>query len=170
QFGNTASGFTGNVTVAIGNNAGGGTLSGTTTQAAVSGVATFGTLNIDKTGTGYTLTASSTGLAATTSTGFAVTAAAATRLVFTVQPGNTAAGSAITPAVQVTARDAFGNTATGFTGSVTVAIGTNPAGGALSGTLTVAATAGIATFSNLSIDKSGTGYTLTAAATGVTGQ
>src|SRR5207245_4923005 len=98
------------------------------------------------------------------------TPASAASRVCTVQPVATTAGNAITPAVQVTARDAFGNTATGFTGSVTVAIGTNPAGGALSGTLTVAATAGIATFSNLSIDKSGTGYTLTAAATGVTGQ
>src|SRR5207253_2370474 len=166
QFGNTASGFTGNVTVAIGNNAGGGTLSGTTTQAAVSGVATFGTLNIDKTGTGYTLTASSTGLAATTSTGFAVTAAAATRLVFTVQPGNTAAGSAITPAVQVTAQDNLGNTVTTFTGTVTIAIGNNVGGGSLSGTVSRAAVAGVAGFPGLSVDKAGVGYTLSATASG----
>ena len=33
----------------------------------------------------------------------------------------------------------------------------------------MAATSGVARFSNLSIDKAGTGYTLTAAATGLTG-
>ena len=41
-----------------------------------------------------------------------------------------------------------------------MAIGTNPGGGTLSGTTTVAAVAGVATFSNLSINKAGTGYTL----------
>src|SRR5690349_12382563 len=165
-FGNVATGFTGNVSVAIGNNAGGGTLSGTTTQAAVAGVATFGTLSIDKTGTGYTLTASGTGLGTATSAGFAVTPAAATRLVFTVQPGNTVAGAAITPALQVTAQDNLGNTVTTFTGTVTVTIGNNPGGGSLSGTVARAAVGGVVSFPGLSIDKVGTGYTLSASATG----
>src|SRR5437879_11360420 len=52
--------------------------------------------------------------------------------------------------------------ASGFTGNITVAIGTNPSSGTLSGTKTVAAVAGGASFSGLSIDKGGTGYTLTA--------
>jgi Tol biopolymer transport system component len=43
-----------------------------------------------------------------------------------------------------------------------VAIGTNPSGGTLSGTTMIIAVAGVATFSNLSIDKAGTGYTLQA--------
>jgi len=38
-----------------------------------------------------------------------------------------------------------------------------PGGGTLSGTTTLSAVSGVATFSNLSIDKSGAGYTLTAA-------
>ena len=46
----------------------------------------------------------------------------------------------ITPAVQVTAQDSLGNVATGFAGTVTVAIATNPGGGTLSGTAAVAAT------------------------------
>ena len=54
------------------------------------------------------------------------------------------AGSAITPAVQVTARDRIGTTTTTFTGSVTIAIGTNPPGGTLSGSATVAAVATVA--------------------------
>src|SRR5437867_310154 len=93
----------------------------------------------------------------------------ATRLLFTIQPTSTVAGLPITPAVQVTAHDARGNPAAGFTGTVTVALGTNPAGGTLSGSTTVAAVAGIATFPALRVDKSGSGYALTATASGLSG-
>ncbi len=160
-LGNTNPTFTSNVTVAIGTNPGAGILSGTTTVAAVGGVATFSTLSIDKAGAGYTLTASSGALTAGTSAAFAISAGAATKLTFTVQPVTTVAGQAITPAVQVSAQDALGNTDVTFTGPVTVAIETNPASGSLAGTVTVGAVAGVATFSNLSIDKAGIGYTLT---------
>src|SRR5256885_1876306 len=97
----------------------------------VAGVATFSGLSIDKAGTGYTLTA--TGAGSTTSTTFNITAGTATQLVFNVQPSTTTAGTAITPAVEVTAQDGNGNTATGFTGNITVAIGTNPSSGTLTG-------------------------------------
>src|SRR5207253_2237499 len=166
-LGNTDPTFTGNVTVALGANPGGGALSGTTTVTAVSGVATLANLSVNKVGTGYTLTAAATGLPTATSTAFNVTVGAAAQLVFSVQPSNATAGVAIAPAVRVTAQDAQGNTATQFTGSVTVALGANPGGGALSGTATVAAVAGVATFSDLSVTKSAPGYTLTAAATGL---
>ena len=86
---------------------------------------------------------------------------------FTVQPGNTAAGATITPAVQVTTRDPSGNTVTGFTGTVTIGIETNPAGGRLSGTRALVAVAGVATFSDLSIDRPGAGYTLRAISGGL---
>src|SRR5207244_13450381 len=91
------------------------------------------------------------------------------RLVLTVLPTTTVAGATIPPALQEKAQDAHGNTPTAFSGSVTVAIGINPGGGALSGTSSVAAAGGIATFSGLSINKTGTGYTLTAGASGVGG-
>ena len=55
------------------------------------------------------------------------------------------------------------------TNAVTMAIGTNPSSGTLAGTLTVNAVAGVATFSNLSINAAGSGYTLAASATGLTG-
>src|SRR5207302_642971 len=168
-LGNADPAFTGNVTVALGANPSGGTLSGTATVAAGSGVATFPGLSIDKSGVGYTLTAAASGLAPGTSVTFNVTEGAATQLVFTVQPSNATAGLAITPAVRVTAQDPLGNTATGFTGTVTVAIGTNPGGGTLAGTASVAAVAGVATFSDLSINKPGTGYRLRASSTGLTG-
>src|SRR5207249_12121195 len=90
-------------------------------------------------------------------------------LVFAVQPGNTTAGSAVAPAVQIAAQDAQGNTDPTFTGNVTVAIATNPGGGTLSGTTTVAAVNGIAAFSTLTINRTGTGYTLAASASGLTG-
>src|SRR5207249_239489 len=160
--GNTATGFSGNVTMALGANPGSGTLAGTTTVAAASGVATFANLSINQAGTEYTLTAAASGPTSATSNPFTVSAAAATQLAFTVQPTNGAAGAALTPAVQVTARDAQGNVATDFTGTVTVALGVNPGSATLSGTISVAAVSGVATFSSLSIDKVGTGYTLTA--------
>src|SRR3989449_260706 len=93
----------------------------------------------------------------------------AAKVVFTVPPRNAAAGAAITPAVQVAVQDAQGNTVTTATTSITVAIGNNPASGALSGTTTVAAVNGVATFSTLSINALGIGYTLTASATGLMG-
>src|ERR1051325_11425578 len=109
--------FTGLVTVVIGDNPGGGTLSGTTSATAVRGLATFPNLTIDKVATGYTLTFSSAGLLGVTSLTFTIPPAAASQLVFTVQPTTTVAGDTITPAVEVTARDAFGNVATGFAGA-----------------------------------------------------
>src|SRR5439155_969689 len=55
-------------------------------------------------------------------------AVAVTQPAFTIQPSNTSAGSVISPAVQVTAQDAIGNTVTSFNGAVTIAIGVNPVG------------------------------------------
>ena len=160
---------TASVTMAIGTNPGGGTLGGTTSVNAVNGVATFGNLSINKTGTGYTLAASSTGLTGATSNAFNITPGAASKVVFSQQPTNTQAGSSITPAVTVQVEDANNNLVTTSTASITVAIGTNPGSGTPSGTLTQSAVNGIATFGNLSINKTGTGYTLTANSTGLTG-
>jgi len=167
--GNLVTSFTGLVTVAIAANPGGGTLSGTTTVAAVGGLATFSDLSIDKVGTGYTLSFSADGLLGVTSATFNITPAAASRLVFTVQPTSTAAAATITPAVEVTAWDTFGNVATGFAGNVTLAIGSNPGRGTLGGTASVAAVAGVATFASLSINNAGVGYTLVAGAGGLAG-
>ncbi len=168
-LGNLATGFSGNVTVAISSGTGtpGATLGGTITVPAASGVATFSGLTIDKAGTGYTLAATASGVSAATTSAFDIMVGAATKLVFSTQPGNTVAGVALGP-VSVTAQDAAGNTVPGFTGNVAVAIATNPSTGTLSGLATVAATAGIATFGSLSIDKSGAGYTLAATASGLT--
>src|SRR5512143_575050 len=168
SLGNTFTTFTGDVTLAIEVNPGGGTLSGSVTVPAVLGVATFPDLTIDRSGSGYTLAATAAGAASGASASFDVTAGAAAQLAFIVQPSSPFQGSAIAPAVQVSARDAFGNTATGFGGSVTIALGANPSSGTLSGTTTTAAVAGLATFPDLRIDSAGTGYTLVASAGGLT--
>jgi hypothetical protein len=172
-FNNTATSFGSAVTVAItgGTGKAGAALSGPPTRTATSGVATFAGLSIDSVGTGYTLSATATGLVgAFASASFNITPNVATQLVFTAQPSNRTAGVAIAPAVVVTARDFKGNTATGFTGSVAIAIGTNAGpGGVLSGTASLNATAGVANFSTLSINKSGIGYTLTASSGILTG-
>jgi hypothetical protein len=97
---------------------------------------------------------------------------AATRLVFTVQPSTTLPFMSIRPALQVTAQDDLGNPVGAFTGPVTIAIGRNGGmlmPGTLSGARTVAAVNGVATFSDLSIDQIGNGYTLTVTAAGVSG-
>src|SRR5439155_3941519 len=76
---------------------------------------------------------------------------------------------ALSISVRVTARDASGNTVTSYTGLITVALGANPSGGTLAGTTSVNAVSGVATFSTLSINNAGTGYTLVASASGLTG-
>ena len=167
--GNPVNTATNSITIAIGTNPSSGTLGGTLTAAAVNGVATFSTLNINNAGSGYTLTAGASGLTGATSTAFNVTAGAAKALVFSAQPTNVAAGSAILPAVTVSIHDTLGNLVTTANNTVTVAIGTNPSGGTLGGTLAVAAVNGVATFSTLNINKAGAGYTLTANAATLTG-
>jgi hypothetical protein len=159
--GNVVTGTPTQVTLSL-TNAPGATLSGTTTATTVNGVATFTGLSVDRAGSGYTLQANATGLPSATSPAFGVVAGAPTALVFTTQPGNTTAGAAIAPAVSVAVRDANGNTVTSSSMSITLALGTNPSGGTLSGTRTVSADNGVATFADLSIDKAGTGYTLRA--------
>ena len=97
-----------------------------------------------------------------------VNAAAEASLAFQTQPTDTAPGQPITPAVTVEVQDDFGNVVTTSTASITLAIGTNPGGGTLGGTLTQSSVNGMATFDDLSIDLSGNGYTLVASSTGLT--
>ncbi|HSM16990.1 MAG TPA: Ig-like domain-containing protein, partial [Gemmatimonadales bacterium] len=157
SLGNRIGGDTTTVSLALGSNPGGGTLSGTTSVAAVDGVARFPGLTLNKAGTGYTLVATAPGVN-TTSAVFAVSHGAAVGFDFVVQPASTQVGGLITPVVRVI--DAFGNTVTTTNEAIDIRIGTNPAGGVLSGTTTVAAVQGVATYTDLSIDQVGSGYTL----------
>ncbi len=139
------------------------TVSGPTATTGPSGAATFSGLGISGPTGSYTLSfADSSGVTPVTSGTITLGAGPTSRLVFTVQPEDATAGAVITPAVKVTAQDASGNTATSFTGSVSVAIGTNPSGGTLLATTPKTAVSGVASFDDLRVNKAGTGYTLTA--------
>jgi hypothetical protein len=158
----TASGYTGNVTVSLGVNPSLATLAGTLTQPSVAGVATFNDLTLNRSGIGFTLVA--TGAAQGGVTPRPVTSRPfniPTQLVFTTQPTSVAAPDDILPLFVVTARDSAGNTDTSYNGEVTVSLYTGAALGILSGIFTRNAISGVANFSGLSIDETGT-YSLRA--------
>src|SRR5207248_5464397 len=71
------------------------------------------------------------------------------------------------PAVTVQVQDQFGSL-TSSTASVGIAILANPGSGTLTGTTPKNAVSGTTTFSDLSINKGGAGYTLQATSTGLT--
>jgi large repetitive protein len=160
SIGNVVTGSTAAVTLSSTPTGVGGTL----TVNAINGVATFSTLSFITPGP-YTLTAASAGLTGATSNSFTISAGSGNKLVITAQPpANGTAGQALTPtpALVVQIQDSIGNVVTGSTAAVT--INSTPAG--VSGTLTVNAINGVATFSNLVFSTAGT-YTLTAASPGL---
>jgi YVTN family beta-propeller protein len=109
-----------------------------------------------------TITATASGISGTAS--LTVTQVAK-QLTYTVHPSTVAAGTAIAPAVAVAASDSLGSVVQSFSGDITIAIGTNPGSGVLSGTLTQSTVLGVATFPDLAIDQPGSGYTLVATGT-----
>lgn len=142
------------VTAAIAS--GTGTLVGTRTVNAVSGVASFTNLRIDGTGP-HTLTFTATGLTAATSSSFTVTQTVVA-LVVQTPPGGATSGRAFTIQPVVRIADNAGLTVAGSTLPVTARI--TSGSGTLVGTTTVNAANGVATFTDLRIDGSGA-YTLT---------
>lgn len=89
-------------------------------------------------------------------------------LVFVAEPSTAHVDAFITPAIQVAVEDTLGVVDTTVTGGVTLTLSTNPTAAVLSGTTTVTFTAGVATFSDLTINLAGTGYVLSAASAGLT--
>src|SRR5262249_36090218 len=150
--------YTGNVTIAMASNPGNATLGGTLTLGLVGGVATFSGLSITTAAAGYTIGATD-GTFSTNTAAFKVKAAVGTQLVMIAQPPSTVGvgqGFGLTVAVE----DKYGNIVTSFGGTLTVALASNPGGATLGGTLTVAIVNGEATFSGLTLNKPGNGYTL----------
>jgi hypothetical protein len=169
QQGQVDTSINSSVTLAIGNNPGAGALSGTVVVSAVNGIASFSGLGINNVGSGYTLTASASGVSALTSAAFNISAGTPTKLAFTIQPASAQSGASL-GGIAVAVEDAAGNVVTSSSASITLAIANNAGpGGNLSGTLTVSASSGIATFPGLNIDIAGTGYTLGATASSLTG-
>jgi hypothetical protein len=147
-----------------------GTLGGTLTVSAVSGVARFTDLRITGTGA-HTLSFTSAGIPSVSSSSFVVAAAAppppaaATQLAVTRQPAGAVDGAAFTTQPLVQVRDAAGVVVAGASAAVTASIASGP--GTLGGTLTVTAVNGVATFTDLRITGTGA-HTLRFSATGLT--
>jgi hypothetical protein len=156
-YNNTQTSFGGTVT--YGGTAGVTGTSGTFTGGGLSGVSLTPTVA----GSSLTVTATGDGKSGT-ATITTVNSGPADKLVFTTQPGNGAGGAAFSTQPVVTLQDQFGNTVTGTSQNVTLAIQNNPGSATLSGTTTVAVntSTGVATFIGLSINMGGNGYTLTA--------
>jgi hypothetical protein len=88
-------------------------------------------------------------------------------LFFQIQPPDTVVAS-VAFETRVAVRDTvLGIIDTTATGAVTIALGSAPAGGQLSGTLSIVLVSGVAIFSDLALTPSGS-YTLKASSTGLT--
>jgi hypothetical protein len=142
-----------------------GTLSGTTTVAATAGLAQFTDLVIDGTGP-HTLRFTSGVLASVTTPPVTIDAAPGVpvQLAVTAQPSGAVTDVAFTVQPTVEIRDGLNARVNGATGAVTASIASGS--GTLSGTTTVSAANGIATFTDLSISGIGA-HTLTFTASGL---
>jgi streptogramin lyase len=165
--GNLITSFNGTVTVGLASNPGGTTLGGTVTAASSGGVATFSGLTLTTAASGYTIYVSGGGPIPTTTSPIAVSPAAAAQLVITQQPPSRVQVN--TPfSMQASIEDAYGNVVTTASGTVNVAFANNPTRATLGGTLSVTASAGVASFTNLTVNKVGSGYTLRVSSSGLT--
>lgn len=91
----------------------------------------------------------------------------ATRLAFQVQPVAAVRDTAIPAAITVAVLDQNDDVLTSATNLITVALDRNPGSATLTGTTSAAAVNGVATFTDLKLDATGTGYTLLANAPGL---
>ncbi len=130
------------------------------------GTATFSGLQVSTVAGQYTMTASD-GTNTSPQTGFSVLPGDPATLTFVTPPTDTLVNDCINNlgcgsngAVQVEVKDSQGNDVADGT-SVTVSIGTNPPGsGTITGTLTGQTFNSVASFSNLKIDTTSSGYTV----------
>jgi virginiamycin B lyase len=165
--------YSGNVTLALGNNPGGAStvLSGTLTVPVVAGVANFSGLKINNAAGGYTLNATSSATVpptALTTSAFNIVNGPATHLVVTTEPpASVPAGAQF--AVTVTDEFVSGPVDTSFQNTLTIALGANPGGAStvLGGNVSIAATNGVATFSGLTLNNLAQGYTLIVSGSGI---
>lgn len=89
-------------------------------------------------------------------------------LGFLSQPQAATAHLALDPPIRVALQDPDGNTLIGGTAPVTLVFAANPSSAVLSGTTTVPAVQGVATFTDLSLDRPGDGFVLEARSAGLT--
>jgi len=163
-YDNITTSSTGSVTIGLSVNSSAATLSGTLTRELSSGTVAFSGLSVNKPATDYVITAAMSGVTSSSTDAFRMRPQTATKIVWDTHPTTVSAGSAFSPNLVVRALDSNDILDSEFANAVTLAIGNNPGSSTLSGTASVAASAGVATFSGLSLNKVGTGYTLVASA------
>src|SRR5207237_6080185 len=139
---------------------GSGTLQGTVTATAASGVATFTNISHQLANI-ITVCFSNSSLVGTVSSNIVINPASATRLGFTTQPGSAVAGSVFGVQPVVNSQDQFGNNSTiGLSSNrivtLTLTSGTGPLQGTTSLDIGTNAANGVAAFTNLRIDLTGT--------------
>ncbi len=158
--GNIVSTDNSTITLSVANGPTGGLPAGDLSAVAVNGVATFSNISFPTFGR-YTLEAidSDSSLKLAISNSFAITGPPA-QLAFQIQPTQTTVGHVMTKAITVLVEDSGGNVVTADNSAVTLSIASGP-GGTISGTTTVNAVNGLATFPGLSFSAMGT-YTLDA--------
>jgi hypothetical protein len=146
---------------------GAGTLTGTTMATVVNGVASFNDLEDDTAGT-LSLEFSAPGLAAVISSRSTVSAGPAAIIKVVGKPPSGVIAGVSFGGFVVDVMDNYGNLQTSFDGSVTAALA-SASGGTLSGTPSVDAVSGVATFNNLVAVTSGSiSLTATSSASGTT--
>ncbi|MCB1887402.1 MAG: IPTL-CTERM sorting domain-containing protein [Rhodocyclaceae bacterium] len=134
--------------VVISKNAGSGAISGTTTVAATSGVATFSNVvySAAADGESYVLDADSAALPTLTSASLTADVVA-TRLAFSTAPTSGNASGQTMTSFAVAGVDANGTVDSAY--SLDITVSKSSGAGAVSGTTTVTPTSGVATFSNV---------------------
>ena len=174
HYGNTVTNYAGSVTMALTlGNPSNAVLSGKTTVDVVDNVARFTDLILNFSYPGYTLTAMSGSLVTANSASFAISAGDRVKLEFTAQPDGAKVGNEFDNRPVVALKDSYGNVATGANNSISISITphTGVEGAVLSGTTTLSAenaVMGLVVFSDISIDRAGSGYTLTAVSANLT--
>ena len=160
------------VTLAIASGPSGASLTcngGPPSMGAIGGKASFSGCQIIGPIGNYTLTASANdpvqgALTPATSTSFPVAVGAPNKLVFSTQPGDGQNGAALSTQPAVTIEDSGGNKVPASTDTITLTSTPGPPGATLTctGGTSMAATAGVATFSDCQIVGPKGSYTLTA--------
>ncbi len=160
-YGNVDPFYAGDVSVKLVGNPSGQFLNGSTSTIMTGGQGVFVGLTLDQAGTGYTLEVSSSGLSSSDSNAIKVTPAPANHLVISA-PAATSVTAGVGFGLTLQAEDGFGNLDTSYVSPVVLGLQANPGGSTLGGVNSVAAIAGVATFSNVTLDKPGSGYILLA--------
>ena len=164
-YGNLDPSYNGKLSVTINGGPAGARLNGPLSVSASGGVVDFSGLSITEAGAGYTLEVTGNGLTAATTTAFAVTPASASQLVASAPPASVTAGQGF--GITVSVEDVYGNLEDSFGGGITLALGSNPAGGILGGDLTLQASGGVADFTSLILTTAGSGFSIQATSNGL---